>query len=325
MSIFVSVASYCDPWLLPTIRDAVTKADRPEELVFGVVDQSLQYNKEAITSAAHPATVRYIHIDAHDSEGACWARNVAFSLFRGEDYLLQLDSHMLFDRRWDTLLIAQLRLERAEKPILSSYPPAFTVDENRVVTRCGKGEPPSLILMRPNDTCVLTDDSAEIGFVPIWFKTERSIPGCHLAGGFIFCRGSFVEEIPYDPQLFFAGEEQSLALRAFTHGWDIFHPFHIPIYHLYKENNVSYESQHWHPKWEESRTVKLADRLAAANERLKDLVYQRKDLGAYGLGTKRTLREYAAMSGIDYEGRRIIREYRTHYEFEYGQPASELT
>ena len=43
----------------------------------------------------------------------------------------------------------------------------------------------------------------------------------------------------------------------------------------------------------------------AANRRLADLLWHGADLGAYGLGTQRSLTAYADFSGIDYAARRL--------------------
>ena len=45
--------------------------------------------------------------------------------------------------------------------------------------------------------------------------------------------------------MYFHGEEQSLTLRSFTKGWDIYHPKWIPLYHLYKKAGTKYETHHW--------------------------------------------------------------------------------
>ena len=43
-----------------------------------------------------------------------------------------------------------------------------------------------------------------------------------LSAHFIFTDGS-VEEVPYDPDLYFHGEEPSLAARSYTHGTCLHH------------------------------------------------------------------------------------------------------
>ena len=38
--IFISIASYRDPELLPTIRDAIKRAEQPENLVFAKIGRA---------------------------------------------------------------------------------------------------------------------------------------------------------------------------------------------------------------------------------------------------------------------------------------------
>ena len=45
-----------------------------------------------------------------------------------------------------------------------------------------------------------------------------------ILAGFIFTYGKIVEEIPYDPEISFFGEEICFAVRAWTRGWDIYSP-----------------------------------------------------------------------------------------------------
>jgi hypothetical protein len=45
-----------------------------------------------------------------------------------------------------------------------------------------------------------------------------------FSGHFVFVEGTWIEEVPYDPNLFFHGEEGSLAVRSWTSGYDLFNP-----------------------------------------------------------------------------------------------------
>ncbi|MEZ5416717.1 MAG: GlcNAc-transferase family protein [Vicinamibacterales bacterium] len=55
--------------------------------------------------------------------------------------------------------------------------------------------------------------------------------------------GSFVTDVPYDPDLYFTGEEITLAVRAYTHGYDFFHPRQVIVWHEYTRNYR--EHKHW--------------------------------------------------------------------------------
>jgi hypothetical protein len=52
-----------------------------------------------------------------------------------------------------------------------------------------------------------------------------------------FYKGSFVKDIPYDPNYYFYGEELSMALRAFTRGYSFFHIPDVPLFHLYTDTS----------------------------------------------------------------------------------------
>src|SRR3954469_6275277 len=106
MRIFVSIAAYCDPVLPFTLERAVARARHPELLHFGIVDQALQ----GMAAAPHHgggARVSQLRLDALQARGPCWARAIAMSLYDGEEWFLQLDSHMDFDADWDLRLVAQ--------------------------------------------------------------------------------------------------------------------------------------------------------------------------------------------------------------------------
>ena len=53
-------------------------------------------------------------------------------------------------------------------------------------------------------------------------QTAPPQPTAFLSGHFIFSYGSFVTDVPYDPNIPFDGEEDSMAIRAFTSGYDMF-------------------------------------------------------------------------------------------------------
>ena len=47
-----------------------------------------------------------------------------------------------------------------------------------------------------------------------------------------------------------------------------------------------------------------------AKLRVMDLVYQRRDLGPYGLGRERSVEDFARLSGINYLTKRIVHPYQ---------------
>jgi hypothetical protein len=128
-----------------------------------------------------------------------------------------------------------------------------------------------------------------------------------MAAGFIFTHGRFVYEVPYDPHLYFEGAEQTLSVRAWTHGWDIYHTTDVPIYHLYSTGDVatSHREVHWSPNSDKERNQRWWELDNKSKARMTALLQHNADLGIYGLGKVRTLAEFANFSGIDYRSKTI--------------------
>ena len=97
--------------------------------------------------------------------------------------------------------------------------------------------------------------------------------------------------VPYDPALYYAGEDLALAARAFTHGYEIFHTARAPGWHLCAPADFA---RHWEadPAWVALHALSVAKlrRLFAPEPLISE-----KD----GLGTARTLAEYEARCGLD--------------------------
>jgi len=296
MSIFVSVASYCDPMLGFTLERAACTAKHPEALHFGVVDQSPTVAKPTLR---WPRRVSYLRIDPVDARGPCWARALAMTLYAGESWFLQVDSHMDFDPHWDVRLVEQAKALLAGRAgvVLASYPNPFTLENGQPVHKVVSDQVLAHVV-KPGTGfdpghLVLTFEARP---VPV----NEPLPGFHVAAGCLFAPGRFALDFPYDPRLYFHGEEQALALRLFTHGWDIFHPPRLPIYHLYNVGEAAGKRpMHWDPAEDARRAVKWSEREKLSRQRLGDLVAG-APLGVYGLGRVRTLADYAAYSGIDY-------------------------
>lgn len=306
MKIFISIASYVDVLLERTITQAIAKADHPENLVFGVVDQSSLHEHSRLITSIPGANIRYVNARPEDSRGACWARAIAMGLYENEDWFLQLDSHMDFEQGWDTYLLTYARiLEFKEVPaVISFYPPAFEWDgKTSVLQRYSDGTLHNGLV----DGTHFRDDTPKLQFIAHYKAGNEIMQGFHVGGGLIFAPGSFADKFPADPRLYFIGEEQSLSVRLYTHGWNIYSTPASPIYHLYNTGNC-YRPLHWDESQNAKRRIHWADLEHTSTERFKDLVFRDKDLGVYGLGSVRTLDDFAQFCGIDYPNRTLRAE-----------------
>jgi len=307
--IFISMASYLDTMLFFTLLQAFSKAKNSHLLRVAVVNQHHIDHRQAIKNLPFANQIRYLHVQPQDTLGVSWARHLAFSLYDGEQYFLQIDSHTCFEQDWDVNLCNQhdSLLLRSNKPIISTYPYRFDMVDG--VPKYEPSEGKTALILRPHKETSLTEDNVVLRFEGKHMFTDKSMPGCHIAAGFIFCSGNFIEEVPYDPFLYFHGEEQSLAARSYTKGWDIFHPIHTPLYHLYKMPDKHHDEHHWYGSVNSERAFSSEFLTERAKKRLFQLFCGDGLLGAYSLGKDRSLEEFIEFSGLDYKNKVINDRY----------------
>ncbi len=199
-TIFVQIASYRDPELLPTLRDCLKKAVHPQNLRFGLC--WLRDESEDLAEFVSDPRFRMISIPYQDSQGVCWARHAIQSLYCGETYTLQLDSHHRFAHGWDATLIEMLRLVDADKPILTSYGPQYDPchdgpwDDSPWKIAFDRFTPDRRVETRPQS-------------IDNYRALEKPIPARFYSAHFAFASGRFCEEVRHDPLLYFLGEEMT--------------------------------------------------------------------------------------------------------------------
>jgi hypothetical protein len=303
MTVFLSIAAYCDPVLGFTLARARAAANRPQDLHFGILDQSPQPPASSTMALLAPARVSYQRIDPVFARGPCWARALAMALYDGEDWYLQVDSHMDFEAGWDERLIAQARALAGGRRgvVISAYPNAFAFEDGRPVRRPATGKVLAHVV-KPGAR--FEAGHPVLGFEAHPVDSDVPLPGFHVGAGCLFAPGRFALDFPYDPAMYFHGEEQALAARLYTHGWDIFHMPGLPLWHLYNDgrSGVPPRPLHWDAAHEAARTQRWWQLEQRSRERLGALL-SGQPLGVYGLGTARTLAQYADWCGIDYAAR----------------------
>jgi len=309
-TIFIGISSYRDPLLAHTIKSALDHAKYPERLRFGIVEQEAPEHR--INSGSFfGADIAYIAIDPAASRGACWARSIQMSLYNDEDWMLQCDSHTIFGDDWDEYFVEMSKILRMrnKKCLISGYPRGFifengrstpVIDDEKVI----------------GHVCTKEASFEENGVVipvhPVGVDSLVPVRGFYIGAGCIFSPGKFVYDVPYDPYLYFNGEEHSLAVRAFTHGWDVYHAPAMPIYHLFeKGDGDSYRKKHWSEVENEDRKLKWENLDMRSKTRLSAMLLRGEDVGRMGLGNVRTLEQFAEFSGIDYKNKIIHEKART--------------
>lgn len=299
--IFVQIASYRDPELVPTIRDCIAKARYPENLTFGICWQ--RDENESLEEFADDPRFRVLDYHWSKSKGLCWARSEIQKLWKGEEYTMQLDSHHRFIMDWDIELMEMMKMTGSDKPIITTYAGMYEPKTNKLLNIepykmvASNFTPGGTILFRPHG-------------IDEWEKLKQPIPARFVSGHFFFTIGEHCEEYKYDPNIYFAGDEISLSIRSYTLGYDLFHPHKTVVWHEYTRE---YRTKHWTDFNQENQAKGIVERPwwemdNDSKRRLRHMLQEEDnniDLGIYGLGNVRTHRDYELYAGISFKNRRL--------------------
>lgn len=294
MSIFISIASYRDPELPKTVKSLYDNADNKDDLYFGIVNQDYT-NKHAEFPYINPDNIKNLKMHFKDAKGAGYARKIGMSLYEGQDYYFQTDSHMRFAPNWDTslknMMIESQKLANNKKVILSQFPAPYEpfTDGSEYFP---KDDP--LYWDKPSWTSVVnTWHGYWAGNREIIKDLSKPCPSHTILAGLLFAPGNFVEEIPYDDRISFMGEELCIALRAYTRGWNIYAPNIMVAWHFYqrKQNPKIWSDQINKGKWNllEFESQKIQKKILLAEEE-----------GIFGIEDYQKYLDYQKMIGFNF-------------------------
>jgi hypothetical protein len=212
-----------------------------------------------------------------------------------------MDSHHRFVQDWDLELIEmynQLKEKGYEKPLLTGYVSSFDPEndpEGRIQTpwkmNFDRFIPEGAVFFLPASI----DNYKEL---------TEPIPARFYSAHFAFTTGDFVKEVPHDPEYYFHGEEISIAVRAYTWGYDLFHPHKTVIWHEYTRKGRTKQwddDKSWGGK--NANSHKRNRKLFEMDGEVKDI-----EFGIYDFGKVRSLLDYEKYSGLSFK-RRAVQKY----------------
>jgi len=319
--IFIQIASYRDPQLISTIKDCIENAKNPKKLVFSIAWQHSEEDEwDNLDEFKKDKRFRIVDINYKESKGACWARNTLQQNYIDEEYTLQLDSHHRFKQNWDDELIKmykQLKKKGHEKPLLTGYVSSFDPD-NDPHARVNVPWKMNFDRFIPEGAVFFLPASIDN------FKDlKEPIPARFYSAHFCFTTGKFVKEVPHDPEYYFHGEEISIAVRAYTWGYDLFHPHKVVVWHEYTRKG---RKKQWD---DDSKWVEKNNNCHLRNRKLFEMDGYKKDIDfeQYDFGKVRTLEDYERYAGISFKKRGVQQhtldnklapnpQYKTQEEFD---------
>lgn len=311
-TIFVSIASYRDDVCNSTLKSLYEMSKYPENIYVGICQQNKKdEDEDCVKSFENNPNVRIMRISHTEAKGPTYARYLCSTLWKGEEYYLQIDSHSSFVKNWDEKCINMIneikKLGLSQKPVLSHYPKEIS-EYKSYKTDSEKDKYNVTRMCRSffNTRDMLSFFGAEIiDTKKEYYKTP------YVAGGMVFCESKFLDELPYDPELpyLFVGEEILHSIRYYTNGWDIFTPNENIIFHEYTRSgkpkiwtdNPSYSDI---PAFE-----KVKFYIGLVKDDLKIPENLRKNLNKYGLGKERSLQDYYDFAGINLEKRIVTKNF----------------
>ena len=297
-TIFVQIAAYRDPELKKTLTDMFAKADEPESLHVCIAWQHAEEDEwDNIDEFANNPNINILDIDYKKAKGVCWARNKIQQHYKNEDFTLHLDSHHRFTSGWDTTLknmFYMLQLEGYKKPLLTGYVPSYDPETEKT-----ENDPWRLVFDRfaPEGPLHTKPET-----IPNWKEYNAPIASRFFSAHFCFTVGAFARDVQHDPKMYFHGEEISLAVRAYTHGYDLFHPHRPVIWHHYtraKQRRHWDDAKGWNKLDKDSHT-RVRKLLGIDGEKLTKV-----DKCKFNLGTERSLSDYEKYAGVLFSERKV--------------------
>lgn len=294
-TIFINIPSYEDPEIWETICSFINNAKYPNRIFFGVANQTKAKKLHEEVLERFPNVSMHI-LEPGSIAGAQPCRIKSHEFYRGEDYYLNMDSHMRAIKNWDLELIDELDVinKKYGKSVLTGYVTAYDKDKdgNDIIPEVGH-------------TTVFNMSESNVKHfyeygIPQFcsYITELSEPvrSPYISGHFFFTTRDVIESVPYVSKILFTEEEIFMAVRFFTAGYNIFQPSKTFVYHRYGRAGRALFwddfPEQWFPKEKESREY-------------ASYILQNHIVGEDALFDKRLLSEFEESTGINFRNRTL--------------------
>ncbi len=310
--ICVQIPSYKDIDVINTVNSLLVNAVNPDririKIFFQDDDVDLLKQLQAISN------VEVKQIPSCESQGLCYARYQC-NLMMDDDtnFAMHIDSHMRCAKFWDVALILSWQLCNDDKAIVSQRPFDFSefyderLDSDIFIEKVHHYFMKLVYHEYSKDYCNFLLPK------PLTVYPDSSITSRQsacISGGLVFGKSEIDVLVPSDSNMYFVADENSMAIRYWTHGFNIYSPDYYFVYHLY--NRPATIEQHLGVSVDVGYNSVSVERYTLEQNRLRTLFGLSCevdiDLGDFSLGSKRTLEQYERFCGVDFRNR-IIKDY----------------
>lgn len=304
-TIFVSIASYRDKECTTTVSQLFKRAKHPERIFVGAVQQNKEKDEDCLTACPkcrerkEKGQIRQIKMNFKEARGPCFARFLASTLWDGEEFYLQIDSHTQFAQDWDRIMMDQYYAANDPKAVISGYPP--TKEQFDDIVAADYDRFPMMCHLKKNKD----------GLPQVQAKLIRS-PGrpepiAYAGAGLMLLPYKALFDVPFDPHLnfLFFGEELLYSARLWTAGYNIYNPTKVFVSHHYSRPGPKF--------WEDLKEFEPCRRRAINRVKyLLKLVPLAKVEGEFasqtkefGLGRVRSIEDYWRYLNFDFKQKKV--------------------
>jgi hypothetical protein len=244
-SIFIAMPSLPDTELFNTINSAYENSSSVNDIYFGIHfsysdKKDLKPVKDFVSNNKNISLIeKKISKNKNKNIGKIGtgiSRCASSSLYNGQDYFFQTDSHMLFDNNWDKYLIdlhdQAKDFSKNNKVVLTGYPGPHIYKETEVL----KSRKPRYPKFLRNFMFV------EI--IPGWIddevvgRSEKFLPAIKTSGSFLFGDKNFAQNTGLEEYIHFLDEELIQTMNLIWEGFSLVFPNieDLPITHMYNQD-----------------------------------------------------------------------------------------
>ena len=229
-----------DEEVIHTVNSIFQNADRPE-LVYvgvGITAKNSKYKKIFRKMSKDNTNIRFTFVKQKKNNlqtlGVGKGRTMAQSLYRNEDYFMQVDSHSYFDKSWDSKIISlfkeAIKDVGSTKLVLTCIPPRYKYNN--------KGKPEKI---EPFTRYPVFVPGLFVNSVPRWesedslkISQKRIIPSLKANSAFMFGNSEFAKNTGISKDSIFYDEEIVYSINLFGDGFALAFPNvpDFPVMHL---------------------------------------------------------------------------------------------
>lgn len=266
-SIYVSIPSMKDEEYFNTIKSCYEQSSGNNEIHIGTAYNILFNNKKIIEDVKKKLpdipNFNIKFINTNKNRGVGYGRLESMSFYNDQDYFLQCDSHTLFLKNWDEILINGIHDAKKyfsiDKIFLTGYAAQYYFEsENKRVLYDNSTKPiyPFYICLEDPDFKDLQTwrNFADTFFnaynkIPKWVTDQETKDNCTIKNkfelctkanaNFLFAEKEFAKSYKnlFPWPFFFFEEEFIMTIECFKMGWVPVYPnFDINLCHLYGNN-----------------------------------------------------------------------------------------